>query len=109
MAALFDYEALVADFNQKLVTQLRSHSTDTQFLETWVPDEDPVKSILNMVESARSAGCDRMRIRFTETTMNSGKRQELLAAISELGTVHLAIASGSYELNVSAPASEKRS
>jgi hypothetical protein len=31
----------------------------------------------------------------------------LLAAISELGAVHLAIASGSYELNVSAPASEK--
>ena len=109
MAALFDYEALVADFNRKLVTQLRSHSTDTQFLETWVPDEDPVKSILNMVESAQSAGCDRMRIRFTETTLDGDQRQDLLAAIREFGTVHLASSSGSYELNVSALASEKQS
>ena len=49
-----DYEALVESYNDRLLNQLRSHGVDHAFLEMWVPDEDPVNSILNMVEAAEA-------------------------------------------------------
>jgi hypothetical protein len=95
---ILNYEALMADFNHKLVTQLRGHSPDNEYLETWVPDEDPVKSMLNMVEAALSAGLEDIQIRFAAATMNDAQRAALLAAVAEIASVQLGVLSTGYEL-----------
>lgn len=97
---ILNYEPLMADFNRKLVTQLRGHAADNEFLETWVPDEDPVKSILNMVEAALSGGLDRMQIRFAATTMTDRQRADLLAAVSTIASARLSPREGGFELAV---------
>ena len=97
---ILDYEDLMVDFNQKLVTQLRGHTADNEYLETWVPDENPVKSILNMVEAALSAGLDSMQIRFAASTMNEGQRAVLVAEVGRIAGVRLASAGIGYELSV---------
>jgi hypothetical protein len=101
VTTIFDYEMLTAEFNHKLVTQLRRHGSGSEFLETWVPDEDPVMSILNMVEAALSAGLDDMRIRFAATTMNDAQRSALLAEVSRIAVGQLAASREGYELAVS--------
>lgn len=97
---IFHYESLMADFNSKLVTHLRGHSADNEYLETWVPDEDPVASVLNMVESALSAGLDEMQIRFAATTMNAAQRANLLAAVAKIATARFDEFENSCELVV---------
>ena len=81
---ILNYEELLADFNRKLVTQLRSHGSGSECLETWVPDEDPVMSILNMVEAARSAGVDTLTVRFSATTMDATQRAALTAEVERI-------------------------
>lgn len=97
---ILNYEELSADFNQKLVTQLRGHGAGSEYLETWVPDEDPVMSILNMVESAQSAGLASMTIRFAATTMTEAQRNALLSEISRIADAELVAAGASYDLIV---------
>lgn len=100
--AVFDYEPLMADFNQKLNTQLRSHGADSEYLEMWVPDEDPVKSMLNMAESALAFGCQEMKIRFGTATMDEGQRKTLLATIADIADGRLAQIATGYELTIKA-------
>jgi len=95
-----NYEALVEDFNRKLLTQLRSHSADAEYLETWVPEEDPVKSILNIVESAQAYGHDQVRLTVAKTTINSEQQQELLGLIAPLGRAKIVDEGESCELEV---------
>ena len=51
-----DYDALLAAYRESLVTVLRGFSAGPAFLEAWVPDEDPVRSVVSVVEAAREAG-----------------------------------------------------
>jgi len=51
-----DYESLVSSYNENLLTVLRSFRVGHEFLELWVPDDDPHKSILNLAEAAESSG-----------------------------------------------------
>ncbi len=84
---VLDYERLVADFEAKLVTQLRKFGTDAEYLEMWVPDENPVKSILNMVEAAEAYGQDEIAVRIASNTMPPSRVNELVAQIGKLGCV----------------------
>jgi hypothetical protein len=98
MTVVLDYENLTADFNQKLVTQLRGHSADNEYLETWVPDEDPVKSILNMVEAALSSGLETVRVRIASSTLNETQRDALLAELGTIAEARLVDEGSDYEL-----------
>ena len=100
MTVVLDYETLTADFNQKLVTRLRGHSADNQYLETWVPDEDPVKSILNMVEAAISSGLETMRVRIAPGTLDETQRSALLAEVVSIANARLIDVGSGYELVV---------
>ena len=100
MTVVLDFESLTADFNQKLLTQLRGHSADNQYLETWVPDEDPVKSILNMVEAALSSGLEIVRVRIASSTLNKTQRDVLLAELGTIAKARLADEGSDYELLV---------
>lgn len=99
---VFDYEPLLADFNHKLNTQLRGHGADSDYLEAWVPDEDPVKSILNMAESAIASGCAAMKVRFAAATMDEAQRRALVAAVQGFAEARIAGHAGGYELSLRA-------
>jgi hypothetical protein len=84
---VLDYEQLVADFEAKLVTQLRKFGADAEYLEMWVPDENRVKSILNMVEAAEAYGRDTIAVRVAADTMPQDRIDELVRQIGNLGSV----------------------
>lgn len=100
MTTALNYEELVEDFNRKLLTQLRGHSSDAEYLETWVPEEDPVKSILNMVESAQAYGRNEVRLSVSKTTMNSQQRQDLLKLVAPIGHARIIDRGQSCEIEV---------
>lgn len=82
---ILDYEKAVADFNEKLLTQLRSHGAEEDYLEMWVPDEDPAKSILNMVEAAKTYGRQGIVVRVSKATLPQVQMQLLRAEAEPLG------------------------
>lgn len=84
-----DYEALVESYNDRLLNQLRGHAVDHAFLEMWVPDEDPVNSILNMVEAAEAYGTNGFSLRLRDATLSSESRSSLLAAIDSIATTRI--------------------
>ena len=65
---ILDYEKLVEDYNASLFATLRHHRS-SEALEIWVPDDDPGKSILNMIEAAELAGVAELHIRVGPQTL----------------------------------------
>lgn len=94
------YEELVEDFSRKLVTQLRSHGADREYLEMWVPDADPVKSILNMVEAAGAYGQAELEIEVSDRSVSADQADRLVAAIADLAQVSLQRQGGSFVFSV---------
>jgi hypothetical protein len=89
MTAGVNYEALVKAFEEALVTKLRGHGAEADYLEMWVPDEDPVKSILNMVEAAEAYGRDYIAIEVSSETLSEGQVNELLSVLSDIGSAEI--------------------
>ena len=85
VAERLQYEDLVEEFNRSLLTQLRGHRAGAEYLETWVPEDDPVKSILNIVESAQAFGRNALCVNFAKTTMNRDQQRRLLELIAPIG------------------------
>ena len=82
-----DYEPLVDSYNDRLLNQLRSHGVDHAFLEMWVPDDDPVTSILNMVEAAEAHGTDSFSLRLSTDTLSKERYAALNDAVGSIATV----------------------
>ena len=89
MSAVLAYEELVEDFNRKLLTQLRGHGAEAEYLEMWVPDDDPVKSIVNMVEAAGAYGRSELRVSVTAATLPAERHAALAAELGALGRVEI--------------------
>ena len=94
---VLDYEALVEEYNASLAAVLRHHQSASA-LEAWVPDEDPFKSILNMVEAAEMIGRPSLRLRIGPATCAQLDLDALEAAIAPLGRVHIERANGTAVL-----------
>lgn len=91
---VLDYNELVADFETKLLTQLRRHGAEADYLAMWVPDQDPVKSVLNMVEAAAAFGREGIAVRFGAGTLTPSQIDTLVAQVGALGAVEVAGDSG---------------
>ena len=89
MSAALNYEGLVRAFEDALVTKLRGHGAEADYLEMWVPDEDPVKSILNMVEAAEAYGRDDIAIEVSADTLTGRQAEDLLALLGEIGSARM--------------------
>lgn len=89
MSDVIDYDFLVAEFENSLVTTLRSHRPAEEYLEMWVPDEDPVKGLLNMIEAAQIAGRDGIRIKVKLATLPADRHDELRDLAVEIGTTDI--------------------
>ena len=84
-----NYERLVADFSNDLLHNLRNHGAAEDCLETWVPDEDPVKSLLNMVEAAQAADSQEIAIEVTKATLPDARIPELCNLLAGLGSIEI--------------------
>ena len=80
------YEELVERFERAMLDKLRQHTISVDFLELWVPDADPVRSIVSMVDSARLAGEDEVAIRFDAATVPEDRFDELSDKVDGMGT-----------------------
>jgi len=89
MSTILDYEMLVASYEDRLLNQLRGHGVDLEFLELWVPDEDPVASILNMAEAAEAAGESELSVRIATALLAEDKAGALETALGEIGQVEI--------------------
>lgn len=84
-----NYEQLVESYEDRLLNQLRSHGVDLDFLEMWVPDEDPVASILNMVEAAGAFGTESFTLRVSTASLPSGTHGALADALQPISDVEI--------------------
>lgn len=84
---VLDYDKLVANFEARLVTQLRGHSADADYLESWVPDEDVVKSLLNMVEAASAYGRSEFTVWLSSDRCQQAQIDTLRDALGDLGAL----------------------
>jgi hypothetical protein len=98
------YEEIVGDFQSKLVTQLRSHGSSIEYLEMWVPDADPVRSILNMIEAAQAYGQSDLKLRVGKSTLSAAQIEELRAEAASLASVSIAAEEAAWLVSVDIPA-----
>ena len=76
---VIDLDKMIQSYETDLVDKLRHFGLEADIFETWVPDSDPVKSILNLVDSAGEANSDvALEIRASTTILDH-------AALSLLG------------------------
>lgn len=80
-----DYEALVDEYQGKLQTQLRGFRTAHDFLDMWVHDEDPVRSLLNIVEAAEAGGVAAIEIAIGPDTLARLDEPRLVALVGRIG------------------------
>ena len=84
-----DYEELIADYEKGLIDTLRGFVPATEYLESWVPDEDPVKSLCNIVEAAGSYGQDAISVFVGQEIARRVDTAALLEAARELGEARI--------------------
>jgi hypothetical protein len=98
---VFDYEEMVERYNTALFNTLRHHQASDE-LDTWVPDDDPLRSILNMVEAAEISGLAALTVRVGPATLAALDLENLRAQLARLGTVEITIANGAALVHVEA-------
>lgn len=89
MSDILDYDALVQGYSEGLLTTLRGHGAGAGFLEAWVPDEDTINSIVNMVEAAESSGHYAITLRVTNRALPVARHDDLARALAPMGRVEI--------------------
>ena len=55
---ILDFSSILENYETSLVDQLRNFGLDGEIFETWVPDPDPIKSLVNLVDSTVESGAE---------------------------------------------------
>ena len=79
----FEYENLVNLFENALLTELRGHGSGSDFLRSWVPDTDPVKSLINMADAADVEGVDAFEVDVATASLSPASFKELATALKD--------------------------
>lgn len=95
------YEQLVQSYESRLLNQLRSHGVDLDFLEIWVPDEDPVSSILNMAEAAGASGVQSFILQVSRDTLPPTRTDDLKRALTPISDVEIGEHEDHYLVHIS--------
>jgi len=86
-ANVVDYDQVTGTYVSGLSTQLRGFRGGTRFLEHWVHDPDPVKSIVNMIEAAETDGLADVTVVIGASTQAAVDMARLDKLAAELGQV----------------------
>ena len=85
----FSYESLVKDYETNLETQTRGFSAGLPWLETWVPDDDVLASVNNLIEAAQNGGIDSVALSVKMETLKLLSENNLAAHFSHLGKIFI--------------------
>ena len=84
------YEKLVADYYLNLQVKLRSfQAAEANFLDLWVPSEDPLKGVFSMVDAAQVSGQKTIRISLEKETLKRVDLAALKSGLLQMGKVEL--------------------
>ena len=100
MTEPLDYDRLVRDFEQSLLTQLRGHGASGGFLEMWVPDEDPVRGLTGLFDAAELAGLGSVEVSVSRATLSDVQLVELQDVAAEFGRLTVSRADGAWRLKL---------
>ena len=98
---VIDYERLVADFKDGLLRTLRGHAAGEAYLELWVPDEDPIRSLVQMAEAAQAAGRDAISVRLRFATLPGDALPRCEEMLADFGRASFTRQDGSVLIVVS--------
>lgn len=96
-----DYDQSVSAYRESLTTVLRGFRPPTELLETWVPDEDDAKSILNMLEAAEGAGLAGISIYISPSTLRRLDLVSLQEVAGQRGKVQTETSGEGLHLHIS--------
>jgi hypothetical protein len=99
-ANVVDYDQVTATYVSGLNTQLRGFRGGARFLEHWVHDPDPVKSIVNMIEAAETDGLPDVTVVIGAGTQAAVDMARLDKLAAELGQVAKEERAGGLALTV---------
>ena len=95
------YEDLVASYSSNLEVQTRGFSAGSAWQESWVPDDDILPSLLNLVESAQIGGIDALSVVLKQETLDGVAPDELCGHLGHLARVAMEARGGVIELVLS--------
>ena len=95
------YEDLVASYSTNLEVQTRGFSAGYAWLESWVPDDDILPSLLNLVEAAQIGGIEELSLKLKLETLSPMSSDELSSHLGHLAKVSMEVRDGSIELVLS--------
>src|SRR3989338_4243077 len=96
-----DYERLAEEYKESLTTVLRGFKAGAEFLETWVPDEDDLQSILNILEAAEVDGLGKISVYIGSDTLRNLDLRKLAEFAAKVGAVKIEANGEGINLNVS--------
>ncbi len=95
-----NYETLVESYEAGLSTQLRSFKSGPDFLEAWVYDTDPRRSVVGIFEAAKDAGLDELGLDLTFESLGDLNVSALTAELRAFGEVRVATSPEGTRLTV---------
>ena len=84
---ILDYDQLVEAYSANLDVTLRGFRPAAEMLDTWVPDENPLRSLSSLVEAAQLCGSDSVAVRVGNKTiagLTAASVKEKLAPFGEV-------------------------
>ena len=92
------YEDLVASYSSNLEVQTRGFSAGCDWLESWVPDDDILPSLLNLVEAAQIGGIAGLSLALKLETLAGVAPDELCSHLGHLAGVTTNVHGGTVDL-----------
>lgn len=86
---ILDYDKLVGAYNANLDVTLRGFRPAEEMLDTWVPDEDTVRSLSSLVEAAQLCGSDAVHVRVSQKTLGGQSVEQLQEKLSTMGATQV--------------------
>jgi len=98
---ILDYDKLVDAYSANLDVTLRGFRPAEEMLDTWVPDEDPIRSLSSLVEAAQLCGSDSVSVRVANKTLQNQSADSLKAKLASLGEVAVTLEKDSTVFTIS--------
>jgi len=82
---ILDYDKLVEAYNTNLDVTLRGFRPAEEMLDTWVPDENTVHSLVNLVEAAQLCGSKSVAVRVSKKAIEPESAETVRQKLESLG------------------------
>jgi hypothetical protein len=96
-----NYDDLVRNYWDGLTSTLRGFKGGEEFLDLWVPDEDIIKSLINLIEAAQDSNQDEFVLFLQRDTIDKVDLEFFINSLSSLGKVEIGEDKDTYKFYIS--------